>query len=709
MFSTVGLYLREIGSRFFGKRRGGHLFVFALFILLLSLCLEFKQAYIGHLELNKQAEDNIISSVPFSFPDIEATSLIKQEAVRDITHVYALRSKEIIECDRDIEKDLIEERAWQEIDSRISFEEFYECKNFLRDELFHYRFAKKRMIQKMQEYGFSMDVYIACDLAGIDAVILPEYVWQEIGKRIFSLQLFSEPVIHYVIQKFQAKKWSLWEDFQVQNKLRQEIKMSISLKSSKVKEGFWIIRAGEKATSRHLDMMKAYRNAVMNKENRFSTLSFLGSMMMAFGLTVPGIMYIYVQQPRVIKSFRRICLLATIVILSVFLAKLTEHVVLHNLWHLNSIFSYPIFVLFGGVLTCLLLGMEIAFLVSIFLTGILGISFVAPHDYFSIMNLVACCIGILTVRQIRHRKDIFQMCLKVWVAMVLLIFAINFFEGKAWNYHLWEGMVLVFLFVGITAVAVVGILPVLESTFGILTGMTLMEYNNPSHPIIRTLSLEAPGTYQHSLNVGELAEAAAIAIGANGLFCKIAAIYHDIGKIKNPNYFSENQLKGFNMHILLSPLESAQIILSHVPDGVAMAHEHNLPKSFINIIKEHHGTSLLYCFYIDEIKRRGDTSLVDVQKFRYKGPKPYSKESTIIMIADIVEAAFSSSTFEEFNETILVELVEKMVSKKITDGQFSSSMISFQELEIVKRAIVQKLLGKKYKRAPILDPEGVMV
>ena len=250
---------------------------------------------------------------------------------------------------------------------------------------------------------------------------------------------------------------------------------------------------------------------------------------------------------------------------------------------------------------------------------------------------------------------------------------------------------------GGTAVLVVGLLPLLESGFNIMTNVTLMEYMDPSHPLLRRMTIEAPGTYQHSIVVGNLAEAAAAAIGANGLFCRVSTLFHDIGKMVTPQYFTENQQGGVNIHQLLTPHESAQVIMAHVPEGVAMARKAGLPEKFIDIIKEHHGTTLVYFFYRKQIEQMGnDSSLVDQREFRYSGPKPQTREAAIVMIADSFEAA--SRSLERMDEEALTGLVEGIVREKSEDGQFDECNLTFQELRIVKRTLVSSLVAAGHAR-----------
>jgi len=230
-----------------------------------------------------------------------------------------------------------------------------------------------------------------------------------------------------------------------------------------------------------------------------------------------------------------------------------------------------------------------------------------------------------------------------------------------------------------------------------MTDVTLMEYMDPNNDLLRRLTIEAPGTYQHSVVVGNLAEAAATAIGANGLFCRVATLYHDIGKMVTPQYFTENQQGGMNIHQLLTPYESAQVIIAHVSEGVAMARKAGLPEQFIDIIKEHHGTTMAYYFYRKQLELvGGNKTQVDEKDFRYSGPKPRSKESAIIMISDSVEAA--SRSLEKVNEETLLELANRLIREKADDGQFDNCLLTFEELAIVKETLVKTLVAYGHSR-----------
>jgi putative nucleotidyltransferase with HDIG domain len=242
---------------------------------------------------------------------------------------------------------------------------------------------------------------------------------------------------------------------------------------------------------------------------------------------------------------------------------------------------------------------------------------------------------------------------------------------------------------------VLGILPFVEKSFKITTSMTLLELADASQPLLRRLAIEAPGTYNHSLQVATLAEAAAESIKANSLLCRVAAYYHDVGKINKADYFIENQVDGRNRHINLSPSVSLLIIIGHVKDGIELAKEYNLPASILPFIQQHHGTTLIEYFYHQACTRQGQTDAegpsVPETQYRYAGPKPKSREIAILMICDAVESAVRA--MPEPNASRIEALVHELSMKRLHDGQFDECDLTFRELEQIERSLTKTLLG----------------
>jgi putative nucleotidyltransferase with HDIG domain len=242
---------------------------------------------------------------------------------------------------------------------------------------------------------------------------------------------------------------------------------------------------------------------------------------------------------------------------------------------------------------------------------------------------------------------------------------------------------------------VLGILPFVEKSFKITTSMTLLELADASQPLLRRLAIEAPGTYNHSLQVATLAEAAAESIKTNSLLCRVAAYYHDVGKINKADYFIENQVDGRNRHINLSPSVSLLIIIGHVKDGIELAKEYNLPASILPFIQQHHGTTLIEYFYHQACTRQGQTDAegpsVPETQYRYAGPKPKSREIAILMICDAVESAVRA--MPEPNASRIEALVHELSMKRLHDGQFDECDLTFRELEQIERSLTKTLLG----------------
>ncbi len=241
--------------------------------------------------------------------------------------------------------------------------------------------------------------------------------------------------------------------------------------------------------------------------------------------------------------------------------------------------------------------------------------------------------------------------------------------------------------------------------FGILTVFQLLELANPSQPLLRRLLVETPGTYHHSLMVGNLAERAAEAIGADPLVSRVAAYYHDVGKLANPLAFIENQGGGENIHDQLEPEVSAGILKQHVADGIDLAYKSSLPKALIAFIPQHHGTAIMSYFHARAKEQAGPGGIVDERKFRHSGPKPQSREAAIIMLADGVEASVRSLASRD--EPAIRAMVTRIIDERIADGQFDECELTLRDLEQIREAFVGQLLGMYHTR--IAYPQNTVV
>ena len=324
--------------------------------------------------------------------------------------------------------------------------------------------------------------------------------------------------------------------------------------------------------------------------------------------------------------------------------------------------------LFAHVLTVLLLG------------------FIVPNSYeYMFLQIIAGIVTILTVSELYKRANLF-----ISVGQITLIYILAYFAF----FVIHEGSIAdikietfgLFILCGLATLFVQPLIYIYEKLFGLISDVSLLELSDTNTKLLKELSNKAPGTFHHSLNVANLAEASANEIGANAMLVRVGALYHDIGKMKNPTYFTENQSTGINPHDELSPKESASIIIDHVIKGIEIAKKNNLPDRVIDFIRTHHGTSLVYYFYS---KERENNEALDKEDFRYPGPKPFSKETAILMMCDSVEAA--SKSLKEPTSTKIDKFVESIISKQMESGQFLNADITFKEIEAIKKVLKIKL------------------
>lgn len=688
-------FSREQG--FFDKSLGIRLLIGFIFALGLFTLLHFREVRVEVLELNSIAPGYIVAQVDLDFYDEEATIILKQEAVRDVGKIFQISEKSIRQARIDFENFLIYNQEWRNTAENSTLDAMFRSVDVLEKALMQARFTDPRTIQTMKEIGLDTANYIPYTPTELNVGIsLPRQVWDALKESAFP-DHSQDGMTDVIIDYFYSKAWGIEEDISAQRNLRRKIQSLVPDKSAHINAGSRIIDQGEKVTARHVAILQAMKEKLNQQRNLWSTSTLLGSLILTLLLTAICIGYFRINHPKVLLSNRKLFLLVTIVVITFGIAKGTEFFLLSSKYNLIEAIRYPIFVPFAAILLCSLMNPAIATFTGAFMTIILTMTLAFDRNGFMLLNLAASLVAILNTRSLRRRKEIFIVCGKAWLCCVGVIFGLHFYDGTIGNVSLFTDILSSGICMLLTAILVVGLLPLLESTFRIMTDVTLMEYMDPNNDLLRRLTIEAPGTYQHSVVVGNLAEAAASAIGANGLFCRVSTLYHDVGKMATPQYFTENQQGGMNMHQLLTPKESAQVIMAHVGEGVALARKAGLPEQFIDIIKEHHGTTLVYYFYRKQLELEGgDKSKVDEKEFRYAGPKPRSKESAIIMIADTVEAA--SRSLDRVTEESLMELSSRLIRDKADDGQFDQCLLTFEELAIVKSVLVKTLVAFGHSR-----------
>jgi cyclic-di-AMP phosphodiesterase PgpH len=315
-------------------------------------------------------------------------------------------------------------------------------------------------------------------------------------------------------------------------------------------------------------------------------------------------------------------------------------------------------------------------LITIMLAG-----FIVPDPFeFAFMSFISGMVAIFTLTNIYRRAKLFFTALMVVISYSALHLGINLVQHGNIEYVKWIDFVL-FAGNGILVLISYPIIMVFEKEFLFLSDTTLLELADTNQPLLRKLAEEAPGSFQHSLQVANLAEEAARIIGSNPLLVRTGALYHDIGKIANPKYYIENQVDGLSPHDELNPQDSSKVIINHVKNGVVLAKNYKVPVQIIDFIRTHHGTTIAYYFYKKYIDQYPwDTSME--KDFTYPGPKPFSKETAIVMMADAVEA--SSRSLGKYTEENISELVERIVIDKEQEGQFSNVPLTFKDISEIK-------------------------
>jgi putative nucleotidyltransferase with HDIG domain len=444
-----------------------------------------------------------------------------------------------------------------------------------------------------------------------------------------------------------------------------------------VKKNELIIAKGQKVTRAHLLQL----DQLTKKDVGRVKLSYLGGVLLLVAIFVMMIpLYLSFYRKKIYADNKNLYLIAMIALFTGFLAKAITA---------SPLSSYFIPIAAAAMLLAILLDESVAFVISLMLSIFVG---VIAGNKFSVMvaSLVGGIAAIYFIRGVRRRSQILKAGIFVGLSKFIVICGIGLLNTLEPNVFIREagwGVASGIMSAGI----VMFLLPMFEFLFNISTNITLLELSDLNHPLLKKMVLNAPGTYHHSLVVGNLAEAASDAVGANSLLARVGAYYHDIGKIEKAEYFSENETGHESPHEKLASSMSALIIQSHVKDGLELAKKHKLNNAIINFITQHHGTSLIYYFYQRALEKIGDEDKLKEGAFRYPGPKPQTKETAIVLLADAVEA--SSRALTNPTPSRIKGLVQKMINNKFIDNQLDDCDLTLKDLNKIAAAFVRILTG----------------
>jgi hypothetical protein len=465
----------------------------------------------------------------------------------------------------------------------------------------------------------------------------------------------------------------------------------------KIKTGEMLLREGEIITKVQLLKLKNLQS--QTKKEHILAISIGAAMIILCLLVLTYILHINHNSRFARNHNKNLMVMACMLIIILLFARvstpLSEALTQNSTFGISPssiIFGIPI--ASGAMIICLFLGLDIAIPFALLTAACTAVIFQNRFEFF-IYFLLNSSMAAYWLQNCRERKVFIKAGLKIGLLNVVLSTAIAVYISGFLGFKILE--VWAFAFMGgiVAGIVTTGIAPIVEIAFGYTTDITLLELANLERPILRRLMIEAPGTYHHSVIVGNMVEAAATEIGANPLLAKACGYYHDIGKIKKPLYFIENQKNGKNKHNKLAPSMSKHILVAHVKEGVEMARQNKLGQAIIDTIRQHHGTSLISYFYEKAKKQKGEDA-VEIDNFRYPGPKPQTKEAGLVMLADVVEAA--SRTLDNPTPSRIQGLVQNLINKIFSDGQIDNCELTLKDLHKIAKTFNRILSGIHHHR-----------
>jgi len=478
---------------------------------------------------------------------------------------------------------------------------------------------------------------------------------------------------------------------------KQEASQNEGIVMVTVRKGQKIVGEGEVVTAEHIEVLEAlgYRRSVTPYLTLFGIGIFI---LLVFVLTN---FYVKYYRKDFYQKQNNLVLLGLLVFIVLLIAKVISAINISSNPDIAKMIGYLIPVATGSMLIAILLDTTIAIFATIILSFFIGI-LTGNELAFVINAFIGGLVGIYSVGKFNQRFDWVKAGVFIALADVVCILSIGLMNNEQWQ-TLLIGSSFGIINGIFSSILAYGSLPFLESGFKVTTNSRLLELSNPNQPLLKRLIIEAPGTYHHSILVGNMGEAAADLVGADSLLVRVGAYYHDVGKLKRPYFFVENQMGGDNPHEKLSPPLSTLIITSHPKDGLEIARQYNLPPVIIDLIAQHHGTGLVTYFYHKALEM-GNSDNIKESEYRYNAPKPQTKEAAIIMLADSVEAAVRSMPVPSSGK--IEGVVRKIIKERLQDGQLEESPLTFKDLDLIASAFTRILSGIFHNR--IEYPENVL-
>ena len=497
--------------------------------------------------------------------------------------------------------------------------------------------------------------------------------------------LLNADTVHYskrVLQSCNLVNYltsNITYDLEKSESTLNDLMSSVAWAKGLMQNGQRIIDRGEIINEHTYDILNSLRQEWEKRSETVQEirLTFMGQALLVSILVLCFMIYLELFRKDYYERKRSVLLLFTLIVFfPIVLSIMVEQ-------NLSNVYVIPMAMI--PIIIGIFLDSRTAFMAHTVIILICSIFLRYPHE-FIILQMATGMTAIYSLRELSQRSQLLRTALIVVICYTLLYFAFELIQENDLT-KLNTRMYIYFIINGILLLFAYPLLFILEKTFGFTSNVTLVELSNINTKLLREMSEVAPGTFQHSLQMANLAAEAANRIGANSQLVRTGALYHDIGKMVNPAFFTENQTS-INPHKSLSYEQSAQVIISHITDGIKLAEKHNLPKVIKDFIRTHHGKGVAKYFYIS-YKNEHPNEEVDMEKFSYPGPNPFTKEQAILMMADAVEAA--SRSLPEYTEESISNLIEKIVDGQVVEGYFKECPITFKDIAMVKALFKEKL------------------
>jgi putative nucleotidyltransferase with HDIG domain len=688
--SSLSAALRKAFKEPRVRRAGAALFLFVALTLLVAF--QFYPERVS-LEVGQVAQRTIKAPRSVVFEDRARTDELRREAANRVPKMYDVDAKVLESIKEDI----------GEVVSAVSLI----MKDQNRDQA-----AKETAVKEVLPFALPPETVrtllelpegrlkqLNRELNGlVEQIMGPPGVRQEdianaekaLGDRIGLLQLeAAEELFARMLIKHTLRPNSFYNAARTELLQREAVEAVEPVKIT-VRTGEKIIGEGEVVTQEHIAKLQA----VGLYHSRLPLGTVLGIFFVVLLLIFSIFYYLYRQHRAVYLEPSHLLLISVVIVSVLLVAKFIFAVDVRQWAGATTQLGYAVPVAAAGMLIAILYDSQIA-LMTVIVTSILTGLMTDNQLRFTLVGFLTGITGVYSVSRLSRRGDLVKASLYVSVAAVLAALAVGLSTGTPLRVLLPLGIGLGLVNGLLSSVLTNGALPVLEYFFGMTSPVRLLELSNPGELLLKRLLMEAPGTYHHSIIVGNLGEAAAEAIGADLLAVRAGAYYHDIGKLRRPYFFMENQMGHDNPHEKLAPNLSTLIITSHVKDGAEFARDYKLPEKIMEIIEQHHGTSLLNYFYQKALES-DQKDVVNENDFRYPGPKPQTREAAIVMLADSVEAAVRS-----MNQAMpgqVEGLVRRVIKDKLHDGQLDECALTFRDLEIIAAAFTRVLSGIFHSR-----------